>query len=68
MEVNFVMNHALTPCRKRITRRQVAAERDDLEELLLEGLNSGASKPMTPARKKRIYQQALVGVLSAARR
>jgi hypothetical protein len=30
-----------------------------LEELLLEGLDSGASKPMTAARKKQIYRQAL---------
>jgi putative addiction module CopG family antidote len=34
---------------------------EDLEDLLLEGLNSGASQPMTPARKKKIYQQALEG-------
>ena len=32
---------------------------EDLEELLLEGLASGTSKPMTAARKKQIYQQAL---------
>jgi hypothetical protein len=32
---------------------------EDLEELLLEGLASGASAPMTPARKKRIYKEAL---------
>ena len=68
MEVNFVMSHALTPCQKRITQRQVAAERGNLEELLMEGLNSGVGKLMTPARKRRIYQQALVGVLSVARR
>ena len=35
------------------------AGREDLEELLLEGLNSGASKRMTAARKKEIYKQAL---------
>jgi putative addiction module CopG family antidote len=35
------------------------AGREDLEELLLEGLNSGAGKTMTPARKKQIYKQAL---------
>ena len=35
------------------------AGREDLEELLLEGLNSGASKTMTSARKKQIYKQAL---------
>jgi putative addiction module CopG family antidote len=33
--------------------------REDLEELLLKGLASGASKPMTAARKKQIYLQAL---------
>lgn len=33
--------------------------REDLEELLLEGLNSGAGRPMTAARKKQIYQQAM---------
>jgi putative addiction module CopG family antidote len=33
--------------------------REDLEELLLEGLASGASAPMTAARKKRIYKEAL---------
>ena len=33
--------------------------REDLEELLLEGLDSGVSKPMTAARKRQIYQQAL---------
>jgi putative addiction module CopG family antidote len=33
--------------------------REDLEELLLEGLSSGVSKPMTTARKKQIYKQAL---------
>jgi putative addiction module CopG family antidote len=33
--------------------------REDLEELLLQGLDSGVSKPMTAARKKQIYQQAL---------
>ena len=32
---------------------------EDLEELLLEGLASGTSKPMTAARKKQIYDQAL---------
>lgn len=37
------------------------AGREDLEELLLEGLNSGASKPMTAARKKQIYRQVLEG-------
>ena len=35
------------------------AGREDLEELLLEGLDSGASKPMTAARKKQIYRQGL---------
>ena len=35
------------------------AGREDLEELLLEGLDSGAGIRMTPARKKRIYKQAL---------
>lgn len=62
------MNHALTPCRKRGTRRQIPAGREALEELLLEGLNSGASKQMTPARKKRIYLQALMSDLTVARR
>lgn len=33
--------------------------RENLEELLLEGLDSGASVRMTPERKKRIYRQAL---------
>ena len=37
------------------------AGREDLEELLLEGLDSGVSKRMTPARKKEIYKQALEG-------
>ena len=35
------------------------AGREDVEELLLEGLASGAGKPMTTARKKAIYKQAL---------
>jgi len=35
------------------------AGREDLEELLLEGLSSGASAPMTAARRKRIYKEAL---------
>ena len=35
------------------------AGREDLEELLLEGLDSGASRQMTAARKKQIYKQAL---------
>ncbi len=35
------------------------AGREDLEELLLEGLSSGASRPMTAARKKQIYKRAL---------
>jgi putative addiction module CopG family antidote len=35
------------------------AGREDLEELLLEGLASGAGKTMTPTRKKQIYKQAL---------
>jgi putative addiction module CopG family antidote len=35
------------------------AGREDLEELLLEGLASGASAPMTAARKKQIYKEAL---------
>lgn len=35
------------------------AGREDLEGLLLEGLASGASTPMTAARKKRIYKEAL---------
>lgn len=33
--------------------------RENLEELLLEGLDSGASVRMTSERKKRIYRQAL---------
>ena len=33
--------------------------REDLEEMLLEGLDSGPGKPMTAARKKQIYKQAL---------
>ena len=33
--------------------------RDHLEELLLEGLASGAAAPMTAARKKQIFKQAL---------
>jgi len=32
---------------------------EELEELLLEGMASGASAPMTAARKKRIYKEAL---------
>ncbi len=35
------------------------AGREDLEELLLEGLASGASAPMTVARRKRICKEAL---------
>jgi Arc/MetJ-type ribon-helix-helix transcriptional regulator len=35
------------------------AGREDLEGLLLEGLDSVASVAMTPARKKRIYRRAL---------
>ena len=35
------------------------AGREDLEELLLEGLDSGSAAPMTSPRKKRIYRQAL---------
>jgi len=35
------------------------AGREDLEELLLAGLDSGAGKQMTAARKKQIYKQAL---------
>jgi putative addiction module CopG family antidote len=34
-------------------------DRDELEVLLLEGLDSGPGVRMTPARKKRIYQRAL---------
>lgn len=37
------------------------AGREDLEELLLEGLSSGSSKRMTAARKKQIYKQVLKG-------
>lgn len=33
--------------------------REELEELLLEGLDSGPGIPMTASRKKRIYEQAL---------
>jgi putative addiction module CopG family antidote len=33
--------------------------REDLEELLLEGLSSGASALMTATRKKQIYKAAL---------
>ncbi|HMP81114.1 MAG TPA: type II toxin-antitoxin system ParD family antitoxin [Verrucomicrobiota bacterium] len=35
------------------------AGREELEELLLEGLASGDGKRMTPARKKQIYKLAL---------
>lgn len=35
------------------------AGREDLEELLLEGLAGSVSAPMTTARKKRIYKEAL---------
>jgi hypothetical protein len=35
------------------------AGREDLEELLLDGLASGRSVPMTPARKQQIYKEAL---------
>jgi hypothetical protein len=68
MEINFAMNHAFNRCQKRIPRRQITVGREDFEELLLEGLNSGASKPMTTARKKRIYLQALGGDLLVALR
>lgn len=34
-------------------------DREELEELLLEGLDSGPSTRMTPVRKKRIYKLAL---------
>ena len=33
--------------------------REDLEKMLLEGLDSGPASPMTAARKKRIYEKAL---------
>jgi hypothetical protein len=62
------MSYMLTPNHKQILQRQIAAGRKDLEKLLVEGLNSGASKPMTSARKKRIYLRALVGVLPVTRR
>lgn len=39
--------------------RQSFVGTEDLEALLLEGLDSGASAPMTTARKNRIYRQAL---------
>lgn len=35
------------------------AGREELEEMLLEGLASGPGEAMTPARKKRIYREAL---------
>jgi len=35
------------------------AGREDLEELLLEGLASGACASMTAARKRQIYKEAL---------
>lgn len=35
------------------------AGREDLEELLLEGLDSGPSARMTPARRREIYRRAL---------
>jgi putative addiction module CopG family antidote len=35
------------------------AGREDLEELLLEGLDSGPSAPMTSARRKETYRRAL---------
>lgn len=35
------------------------AGRENLEEMLLEGLDSGPGTPMTAARKKRIYEKAL---------
>lgn len=35
------------------------AGREDLEELLLEGLDSGVSKRMTSTRKREIYKYAL---------
>jgi hypothetical protein len=64
MDFIFVMSHALTPYYKRIIRRQIStgrfsSKRKDLEKLLLEGLHSGKSKPMTAARKKQIYKRAL---------
>jgi hypothetical protein len=68
MEGNSTMNHMLNPCRKRIPRRQIAAKREGLEKLLLEGLNSGASEAMTSARKRRIYRQALADSLQTAER
>jgi hypothetical protein len=61
------MSYMLTPNHKQILQRQIAAGRKDLEELLLEGLNSGKSKPMMAARKKRICQQALADSLQTAR-
>ena len=36
--------------------------RENLEEMLLEGLDSGPDTPMTTVRKKRIYREALGGV------
>jgi putative addiction module CopG family antidote len=35
------------------------AGREDLEDLLLEGLDSGSSMPINAARKKQIYKRAL---------
>jgi hypothetical protein len=39
--------------------RDQTGGRENLEKLLLEGLDSGVSEPMASARKKQIYQQAL---------
>jgi hypothetical protein len=36
-----------------------SADHNNFEKLVLDGLNSGKSKRMTMARKKRIYKQAL---------
>ena len=66
--IGLAMKRAVTRYQKPKIRGVVSTGPENLERLLLEGLNNGASKPMTLARKKQIYRQALDNSLPAARR
>jgi hypothetical protein len=62
------MNRVATPYQKPKIQAAILAGLVHFERLLLEGLVSGKSKPMTAARKKRVYRQALDDSLPTARR
>ena len=66
--IGLAMKRAVTRYQKPKIQAAILTGLENLERLLLEGLKSGKSKPMTQVRKKWIYRQALHDIATAVRR